>query len=183
MRRGIFGGTFDPPHVGHVAAARAAVAALALDRVLFVPAGLPPQKHGHAPAEDRYRMTALAIAGEPTFEVSRIELDRPGPSYTVDTLRALAGADALFFICGADAIRDLTTWHEWEELPRLAHFVGVTRPGVDLPQVPYATYVPMDGVDVSSTEIRARVAAGLPIDGMVTPAVATYIHEHRLYLG
>lgn len=182
MRLGIFGGTFDPPHVGHVAAAHGAVAAMALGRVLFVPAGSPPQKHGHASAEDRFRMTVRAAEDEPTFAVSRIELDRPGPSYTVDTLRALSGADDLFFICGADAIRDLPTWHEWEELPKLAHFVGVTRPGTTWPPVPYATYVPMDGVDVSSTEIRERVAAGQPIAGLVAPKVEAYIREHALYV-
>ena len=182
MRLGVFGGTFDPPHIGHVAAARAAATCMALDQVLFVPAGVPPFKHGHASAEDRYRMTALAVAGEPTFALSRMELDRPGTSYTVDTLRALAGAGELFFICGADAIADLPTWHEWEELPKLAHFIGVSRPGTTWPAVPYATYVAMPGIDVSSTEIRQRVAAGQPITGMVAPAVERYIHEHGLYL-
>jgi nicotinate-nucleotide adenylyltransferase len=182
MRLGVMGGTFDPVHVGHVAAARAAATRIALDRVLFVPAGQPPHKAGHATPEQRYEMTRLAIAGEPGFAASRIELDRPGPSYTVDTLRALRGPE-LFFICGADAIRDLPTWHEWEELPKLATFVAVTRPGVAPPEVPCATYIEIPGVDVSSSAIRERVAAGLPIDGMVAPAVARYIHEHRLYLG
>jgi nicotinate-nucleotide adenylyltransferase len=181
MRLGIFGGTFDPPHIGHRAAAAAAAAAMRLDRVLFMPAGCPPQKQAHACAEHRYRMTVLATEGQAGFEVSRLELDRPGPSYTVDTLRALQGPE-LFFICGADAIADLPSWHAWQELPRLAHFVGVSRPGASWPEVPHATYVAMAEVDVSSTAIRERVAAGLPIDGLVAPAVATYIHDHRLYV-
>jgi nicotinate-nucleotide adenylyltransferase len=181
MRLGILGGTFDPVHVGHLAAARAAAACLELDRVLFVPAGVPPHKRGHASPEHRFEMTRLATAGEPMFSVSRIELDRPGPSYTVDTLRALQG-DELFFICGADAIRDLPNWREWEQLPKLARFVAVARPGVTGPPVPYATYIRIPGVDVSSSEIRERVAAGLPITGLVAPAVEAYIHEHRLYV-
>lgn len=181
MRLGVLGGTFDPIHIGHVAAARAAAAALALDQVLFVPSGVPPHKQGHAAPEHRYEMTVLATAGEPIFTVSRLELDRPGLSYTVDTLRALRGPD-LFFICGADAIGDLPSWHEWEQLPKLAHFIAVTRPGVPRPDVQYATYVEIPGIDVSSSAIRERVAAGQPIAGMVAPAVADYIHEHKLYL-
>jgi nicotinate-nucleotide adenylyltransferase len=181
MRLGVFGGTFDPIHVGHVAAAHAALTALHLERVLFVPSGRPPHKEGHASAEQRYEMTCLAIEGEPLFTVSRLELDRPGPSYTVDTLRALQG-DELFFICGADAIVELPTWHEWRELVKLAKFVAVTRPGTTGTRAAYASYLTVPGVDVSSREIRDRVAMGLSITGLVAPAVEAYIREHRLYV-
>ena len=175
-RVGILGGTFDPVHYGHLAAARGAAQVLKLDRLLLVPAGDPWQK-GEAvrtPAEDRYAMTLLATAIDDTLDSSRLEIDREGPSYTVDTLRALAEipeyADAeLFFVTGAT-------------------FVGVTRPGheldVELPQGGgRIKLVTIPEVDISSTLIRRRLADGQQIDGLTTPEVISYIRKRGLYSG
>lgn len=187
-RLGVLGGTFDPVHLGHTAVAHAALRAAGLDRVVFIPAGEPPHKTGqvHATAEQRLRMVALATAGEPRFSASRLELDRPGPSYTVDSLRALRaqGWNELFFICGADAAADVPNWHRWRELVAMATFVAVARPGGPAPAPELGArvrVVHMVGVDISSSDIRRRVAEGLPIDGMVAPAVAAYIRKEGLY--
>src|SRR5688500_3114467 len=132
MRLGVMGGTFDPIHVGHLVIASEVAYALGLDEVVFVPAGRPWQKEGRAvsPGEDRYEMVRLATADDPRFTASRMEVDREGPTYTADTLRALAGdGTELFFITGADALAQVPTWREPEALFALATFVGATRPG------------------------------------------------------
>ena len=200
---GVLGGTFDPIHVGHVAVAHAARRELGLDEVLVIPAAHPPHKPGvpMAPAEDRLAMVELAVADEPGLVASRIELDRSGPSWTVDTLEALhddAGARpderdvALTLILSADAFAGLPTWHEPERLLRLARVAVAPRPGharpsfEDLPshlrELAAATvFLAGPNIDVSATDIRRRVAAGHPIDGLVAPAVARYIEAHHLY--
>ncbi|HLI38402.1 MAG TPA: nicotinate-nucleotide adenylyltransferase, partial [Streptosporangiaceae bacterium] len=134
-RIGVMGGTFDPIHHGHLVAASEVAHIFALDEVVFVPTGQPWQKEGRevSPAEDRYLMTVIATASNPRFSVSRVDIDRSGPTYTIDTLRDLRGqagpADELFFITGADALATMLSWHDVDELFSLAHFIGCTRPG------------------------------------------------------
>lgn len=194
-RLGVFGGTFDPIHLGHVAVVRTVRDALDLDLVIVVPAGQPWLKASPpvASAEDRLAMTRLALADEPKTQVSRVDVDRPGSTYTVDTLRDLRaqhprqGPDApqWFFITGADALNTIGQWHQPDELIALAHLVGVQRPGHadPTPGIPDDAWslVTMGPVDISSTDIRARVRAGEPIDHLVPAAVAAYIDEQRLY--
>jgi nicotinate-nucleotide adenylyltransferase len=182
------GGTFDPIHLGHLVCASEVAYALALDEVVFVPAGRPWMKEGTAisPAEDRYEMTRLAVEGDPRFSVSRAEIDRAGPTYTVDTLRALAGPDTeLFFVTGADALAQVPSWHDAEALYGLAHFVGVTRPGyaVDTAAFPEGavTLLETPPLAVSSTDCRSRVARGAPIRYLVPEPVVAYIAERGLY--
>jgi len=188
LRIGVFGGTFDPPHHGHLIVAADAHEALALDRLLFVPAGRPPHKPGSATTteRERLRMVEAAIAGDPRFEVDDRELRRAGPSFTVDTLRELAseasGAE-LIFLLGTDQYRALGEWREPEEIVRLAR-LGVFARGGDTPDLsgPYpARAVPVRRVDVSSTEIRARLAAGRPIRYLVPEAVEAIIRGEGLY--
>ena len=183
------GGTFDPIHLGHLVCASEVAYALALDEVVFVPAGRPWQKEGTAisPAEDRYEMTRLATSGDSRFSVSRAEIDRPGQTFTVDTLRALAGEETeLFFITGADALAQVPTWREAASLFDLATFVGVTRPGytVDASALPGpVTLVDTPPLAISGTDCRSRVARGAPIRYLVPDAVAGYIAERGLYAG
>ena len=187
-RLGVMGGTFDPIHLGHPVCASEVAYALALDEVVFVPAGRPWQKEGRemSPGEDRYAMTALATRDDPRFTVSRTEIDRPGATYTVDTLRELAadGTD-LFFLTGADALAQVLTWREPEALFALATFVGATRPGyaVDAAAFPdgAVTLVDTPALDISASDCRARVARGAPIRYLVPDAVADYVAEHGLY--
>jgi nicotinate-nucleotide adenylyltransferase len=181
------GGTFDPVHLGHLVCASEVAARLSLDEVVFVPAGQPWQKPGAdvSPAEDRYAMTLLATAANPAFSVSRAEIDRPGPTYTVDTLRALRAerpGDELYFIAGADALAQLATWHEAEALPSLARFVGATRPGYAPPGggLPVAM-VEIPALAISSSDCRERVRAGAPIRYLVPDTVADYIEKRSLY--
>ncbi len=198
VRVGVLGGTFDPIHDGHLAIAAAVRAALGLSGVVFIPAGIPPHKPGQAvsPAADRRAMLELAIAGEPTFTVSSIELDRPGPSYSVDTLAALAAESGhsrrLEFILSAEAFAGFPSWHEPGRILELARLAVVPRAGarpfdaawLDANLPAWRTRVDfVDGplVDVSASVIRDRVRAGLPLDGLVPPAVADYIAAHRLY--
>lgn len=195
MRRvGVLGGTFDPVHHGHLVAASEAAYRLGLDQVLLVPAGRQWQKTRPdiSPAEDRYAMTVIATDSDPRLAASRVDVDRDGPTYTVDTLtdlRAELGPDVeLFFIAGADALAGLATWHRADEIPALAHLVGVTRPGhalqtpddLDLP-AGSVTLLPVPALDVSSSECRARVAAGAPIRYLVPDGVAQYVADHGLY--
>jgi len=200
-RLGVLGGTFDPIHVGHVAVAQAARRELGLDRVLVIPASTPPHKVGlvMAPAADRLAMVELAVADEVGLEASRIEIDRPGPSWTVDTLTSLvdearaSGRDvALTLVLSADAFAGLPDWHDTERILGLARIAVAPRPGHAPPSLDSlpahlralaAGSAILDGpnVDVSATDIRRRVAAGLPIDGLVAPAVARYIEVHHLY--
>ncbi len=188
---GVIGGTFDPIHVGHLVAASEALHAFSLDRVMFVPAGRPWQKSTHADPEDRFMMTTLAAGPHQRFSVSRMELDRRGPTYTVDTLAALKdffGAQ-MFFIAGADTIAELETWHNVEMLGDLTEIIAVTRPGYSLdttdmaPGWPKVHTMDIPALDVSSTMIRARVAEGKPIDYLVPVEVARYISRLGLYVG
>jgi nicotinate-nucleotide adenylyltransferase len=194
-RIGVLGGTFDPIHAGHVAVARAAAEAMSLDEVIFVPAGMPWQKQAEAvsDAEDRYLMTVLATAHDVRFTVSRVDLERDGPTYAVDTLTDLAREhpdDQLFFIVGADALASLHTWHEPERVLSLATFIAVTRSGhggegglsVDLERDEVVQVV-MAPVDISGTELRARAARGESLSGSVDPGVESYIARRRLYVG
>ena len=190
-RLGVLGGTFDPIHQGHVAGASAVIERFELDRVLFVPAGRPWQKEGYSAAEDRWAMTVLTAATDPRFDASRMEIDRKGPTYTVDTmsiLRDFHGPDvALFFIAGVDAVLTLGTWHRSGGLAGLAEVIAVPRPGFDPRRLrpaddwPTVHLAEIPEVDVSSTDVRDRVRRGLPIAGLVPPVVADYITERGLY--
>ena len=187
LRVGLFGGTFDPPHNAHVALARAALEALQLDELRWIPAGAPWQKaRAITPAAHREAMVRLAIAGERRFVLDRIELERPGPSYTIDTVRAMRAAGELFLVIGADQYAGLHTWHGWQELLGLVTLAVANRPGPHPgpdPQVMRLAHraVPLPMLDISATQIRSRIARGLPIDAMVPPAVASYIDKHALY--
>jgi nicotinate-nucleotide adenylyltransferase len=193
-RIGVMGGTFDPIHLGHLVAAEEAHWQFGLDRVVFVPAGRPWQKPvGVTPPEDRYQMAVLATASNPAFAVSRLEIDHPGPTYTVDTLRRLrteqADGTRLYFIIGADAILQLLTWKEPDQVLAQAEFIAATRPGFDLDrlvsQVPGAAgrvhRMEIPALAISASDIRARVARGAPFRYLVPDGVARYIHEHGLY--
>lgn len=189
-RWGLFGGTFDPVHRAHVALAHEALRALSLDEVRWVPAGQPWQKPGAlTPAEHREAMLRLAIAGESRFVLDRIELEREGPSYTIDTVRALQSVRpdaACFLIIGGDQFARLHTWRDWPELLQRVTLAVAERPGTPTqahPEVERAARqrVPLPPVDLSSTDIRRRVAAGLEITQLVPPEVARYIDLHRLY--
>ncbi|MFK4110507.1 nicotinate-nucleotide adenylyltransferase [Streptomyces sp. NPDC002176] len=191
-RLGVMGGTFDPIHHGHLVAASEVAARFQLDEVVFVPTGQPWQKSHRnvSPAEDRYLMTVIATAENPQFSVSRIDIDRGGHTYTVDTLRdlSLLNPDTdLFFITGADALAQLLTWRDSEELFSLAHFVGVTRPGHQLTDAGLpaggVSLVEVPALAISSTECRARVAKGDPIWYMVPDGVVRYIDKRELYRG
>jgi nicotinate-nucleotide adenylyltransferase len=186
----VLGGTFNPPHRGHVALARHALEELGLERVLLMPARLSPGKPAEeepnpAHPEHRLEMCRLAVAGVERVCACALEVERDGPSYTVDTLRALHGAHPdtdITFILGADIARTLPTWHEHRELPALARFAVALRPGVEpepvgFPLVPLR--MPM--IEVSSSVVRERVRGGLPVEELVGPAVATYMIEHGLY--
>jgi nicotinate-nucleotide adenylyltransferase len=186
-RLGIFGGTFDPVHVGHLVAAMEARDQLRLDRVLFVVARDPWQKHGRvvAPADARYEMVAAAIAGVDGFEASTIELERAGPTYTIDTVAQLTAADPdLFLIVGADAAAGLDSWMRADDL-REAVTVAVLARATDAAPGPPPGWavcpVTMPRIDVSSTELRARIARGAPIDFLVPAGAIRVLRERRLY--
>jgi nicotinate-nucleotide adenylyltransferase len=191
LRLGVMGGTFDPIHHGHLVAASEAGRALLLDEVIFVPTGQPWQKGDRslAPAEDRYAMTLIATAPNPRFSVSRVDIDRPGETYTIDTLRDLRAergpAAEFFFIIGADALSGLRTWKNPEELVKLAHFVGCTRPGHRLADSEFGrgqfSLVEIPALEISSTTCRERVRAGLPIRYLVPDGVFQYISKRGLY--
>lgn len=212
MTLGVLGGTFDPIHLGHVAAGAAAQQALSIESLLLLPSRIPPHRADPvtAGAEDRFAMARLAAAGHPGWSASRIELDRDGRSYTYDTLLELrdgmsAGAQ-IFFITGADAFAEIATWSRYPAVLDLAHFVVVSRPGITLDslreRVPSAFSRPLDAAgdkqpsaktrvilvqadtpDISSTDIRRRVRAAQTLSGYVPESVADYIRDHRLYLG
>lgn len=192
-RLGVMGGTFDPIHHGHLVAASEVADRCGLDEVIFVPTGQPWQKEGTrvSPAEDRYLMTVIATAANPRFSVSRVDIDRPGKTYTLDTLRDLRTAhpDAeLYFITGADALHSIMTWRNWEELFALARFVGVTRPGYELrpERMPEhlaerVSYLEVPALAISSTDCRQRAAAGRPVWYLVPDGVVQYIAKRGLY--
>ena len=194
-RVGVMGGTFDPIHVGHLAVAEEAREFLQLERIVFVPAGQPPHKRADevTPVEHRLAMVELAIGDNPSFELSRIEIDRPGPSYTVDTLEALAaGGDRLTVILSAETFAELPTWHEPERLFEAAHVAVAPRWGYPAPDPGWlaatfpgreasVSYLEGPRLGVSSTALRARVAAGRSIRYLVPAAVAAYIAANDLY--
>jgi nicotinate-nucleotide adenylyltransferase len=199
MKTGILGGTFDPIHKGHLAVAEEVRLRLNLDEVLFIPVGRPWRKASSPilPARHRVEMVRLAITDRPSFRVSTIEVEREGPSYTVDTLEeihlGLGGTDEIFFIVGWDSLTELPNWRRPERIIRLCQLVAVPRPGYFPPDLKsLEDSVPdirervilLNGpeVDVSASQIRQRVASGLPISGLVPEAVEKYIREHGLYL-
>jgi nicotinate-nucleotide adenylyltransferase len=190
MRLGVMGGTFDPIHHGHLVAASEVQTRFGLDEVVFVPTGQPWQKDERevSAPEHRYLMTVVATASNPRFTVSRVDINRPGPTYTIDTLRDLRSErpDAeLFFITGADALAQILSWKEADELFDLAHFVGVTRPGYVLSE----SGLPADRVSlqevpamaISSTDCRARVERAEPVWYLVPDGVVQYVNKYRLY--
>ncbi|WP_195908275.1 nicotinate-nucleotide adenylyltransferase [Nostocoides sp. HKS02] len=184
------GGTFDPIHHGHLVAASEVQARFGLDEVVFVPTGLPWQKDALAVSrpEHRYLMTVIATASNPRFTVSRVDIDRPGPTYTIDTLRDLRaerpGAE-LFFITGADALAQILSWKDADELFRLAHFIGVTRPGYPLSEsglpADRVTLEEVPAMAISSTDCRARVERAEPVWYLVPDGVVQYINKYHLY--
>lgn len=185
------GGTFDPIHNGHLVAAAQVAETIGLDEVVFVPTGRPWQKQPDAVSapEHRLLMTLLATTPNPGFGVSRVDIDRPGPTFAVDTLTDLrtehGPASELFFIAGADALASMTTWWQHRRIFELAHVVGVTRPGHDLLDsglpVGAVTMVEVTALAISATDCRRRVAAGLTLDYLVPDAVAAYITKNGLY--
>ena len=185
------GGTFDPIHHGHLVAASEVAHIFALNEVIFVPTGQPWQKHDKkvSAAEDRYLMTVIATASNPRFSVSRLDIDRPGPTYTIDTLRDLhaqRGEDAEFyFITGADALSRMLSWQDVDELFTLAHFVGCTRPGHRLSDAGLpdqrVSLIEVPALAISSTSCRQRVQAGEPIWYLVPDGIVQYITKRRLY--
>ncbi|AIY20013.2 nicotinate-nucleotide adenylyltransferase [Pimelobacter simplex] len=192
-RIGVMGGTFDPIHHGHLVAASEVQGWFDLDEVVFVPTGQPWQKADRqvSPAEHRYLMTVVATAANPRFTVSRVDIDRAGPTYTGDTLRDLRAErpDAdLYFITGADALTDIFSWRDADELFELAHFVGCTRPGAEmdpatLARIPHdrVTMVEIPALAISSTDCRERQRAGQPVWYLVPDGVVQYITKHGLY--
>jgi len=197
MRVGVFGGTFDPIHIGHLVAAEETRVQLKLERVVFVPAGLPPHKLANhiSPVEHRLAMVQLAIASNPYFTVSRVDIDRFGPCYTVETMELLRdewgpGVE-LYFIMGSDSLADILTWYKPERLIRLCRLAVVKRPGYDvdireldrlLPGIASRVqFINSPLIDVASCDIRRRVREGLSIKYQVPEAVERYIYEHGLY--
>ncbi|MEJ7647867.1 MAG: nicotinate-nucleotide adenylyltransferase [Nakamurella sp.] len=190
-RVGVMGGTFDPIHHGHLVAASEVADLFDLDEVVFVPTGRPWQKADDdvLSAEHRYLMAVIATAANPRFTVSRVDIDRPGATYTRDTLTDLHAADPeaqLFFITGADALSRIMSWKDVEEIVSLAHLVGVTRPGYvledgNLPEGA-VTLVEVPAMTISSTACRDRVSEGKPVWYLVPDGVVQYINKHRLYL-
>lgn len=182
------GGTFDPIHNGHLVAASEVAQSFDLDEVIFVPTGRPWHKNVVTPAEHRYLMTVVATASNPRFTVSRVDVDREGTTYTIDTLRDLHASrpDAeLFFISGADAIQQILSWKDADELWSLAHFVAVSRPGhllniSGLPQQD-VSLLEVPALAISSTDCRSRVSRGFPVWYLVPDGVVQYITKHHLY--
>ncbi len=191
-RLGVMGGTFDPIHHGHLVAASEVAARFGLDEVVFVPTGIPWQKAECAvsPAEDRYLMTVIATASNPRFSTSRVDIDRPAPTVTVDTLTDLQvqyPSHEMFFITGADALAQILSWKRLDELFALAHLVGVTRPGFDLDgkHLPdgAVSLVEVPALAISSTDCRQRVRRGQPVWYLVPDGVVQYISKRGLYRG
>src|SRR5690554_5078847 len=187
-RIGVMGGTFDPIHHGHLVAASEVVQEFDLDEVVFVPTGIPQNKKHVLPAEHRYLMTVIATASNPRFTVSRVDIDREGATYTIDTLRDLRAerpnAD-LFFISGADAVAEILEWKDSSQLFDLAHFVAVTRPGhpLTISGLPAndVSLLEVPALSISSTDCRDRVRRGSPVWYLVPDGVVQYIAKYRLY--
>jgi nicotinate-nucleotide adenylyltransferase len=197
VKIGVIGGTFDPIHYGHLIIAEEARVKVGLAKVIFIPAGNPPHKlrRPYSPAHHRYKMVELAIASNPYFEISPIEINRPGPSYSVDTmaiLREEMGPNVeLYFIMGVDSLAGILTWHKPEELIKLCKIIAVNRPGygVDIDALnsiipgikEQVIFIKAPEIGISSTEIQQRVREGLPIRYLVPPEVERYIYENKLY--
>ncbi len=185
---GLFGGSFDPVHHGHLIVGQVAAETLGLDSLRFVPAREQPFKGGRhwASPEARAAMLEFAVAGTPGLEVERLELGRPGPSYTVDTLRALRErepGEELTLLLGADAAAELEAWHEAAEIPRLARVVVFARPGAEVPASPFISRsIQVPAIEISATEVRRRAREGRSLRYWVPDPVAGYITRHRLYL-
>lgn len=187
-RIGVMGGTFDPIHHGHLVAASEVAQSFDLDEVVFVPTGRPWQKTRVTESEHRYLMTVIATASNPRFRVSRVDVDREGPTYTVDTLRDLRAIypDAeLFFISGADAVEQILSWKDVDRLWELAHFIAVSRPGHELSlsglSGEHVSLLEVPALAISSTDCRSRVARGYPVWYLVPDGVVQYIAKHELY--
>jgi nicotinate-nucleotide adenylyltransferase len=187
-RIGVMGGTFDPIHNGHLVAASEVAQHFNLDEVVFVPTGQPYQKQNATPGEHRYLMTIIATASNPMFTVSRVDIDRGGPTYTIDTLRDLRAErpDAdLYFITGADAVEQILDWKNIDELWSLAHFVAVSRPGhtLSVSNLPRqdVSLLEVPALAISSTDCRARVGRGFPVWYLVPDGVVQYISKYHLY--
>lgn len=192
-RYGLLGGSFDPVHLAHIELARAALQHLELDGVTLIPAGRPWQRGslGASPTQ-RLEMLQLAVQDIPGLMVSSLEIEREGPTYTIDTLRQLPSGKTYFWILGADQLENFCTWHEWQEIARRVALAVAARPGTRL-ETPSALkalleaqgktlhVIPMPPMDLSATEIRRRLAAGENVDGMLPPAVAQYIQRYGLY--
>ncbi len=197
-RIGLFGGTFDPIHYGHLVLAECARYECQLDRVIFIPSARPPHKAGIQVLSEnhRYEMVKMAIEDNPFFEVSRIEIDRPGYSYAVDTLRHFRseyGESEIYFITGLDALLDLKSWKDVEKVVELCSFITAVRPGFELkedderlkglPERFWETLrvIEVPGLHISSTDLRYRIAVGKPVKYLLPPAVEKYIKEHGFY--
>lgn len=196
FRLGVMGGTFDPPHKAHIAIAEEAMRSFKLDKVLFIPTGTPPHKpvNDITDAEHRYAMTKTAIEGNPGFEVSRMEIDRKGPSYSIDTIRSLKEiyppGTEIYFIIGADEALELPKWYESEKLPGLTRFIAAPRSGFNetilknrLPEALAAAVdiLSIKQMEISATDIRQRLSSGDSVGELVSESVVKYIKEHRLY--
>jgi len=197
MRVGVFGGTFDPPHMGHLILAAEAVHQLSLDRLLWVLTQDPPHKHGHMirPWEARLAMVRLAIAGDPAFEISRVDIDRPGPHYAVDTMNILSRQiprTELFYLIGGDSLRDLPTWHQPRQFLQACAGLGVMRRPGDLINLDVLEgvlpgissrvhFITAPLLEIASSDIRERIACGRPFRYYLPPAVYQYILETNLY--
>ena len=189
MRIGLFGGTFDPVHLGHLIAAEDILKACKLDKVIFIPSARPPHKNEKSvtSAKDRFNMVKLAIKPFPGFEISDFELKKSGKSFTIDTVRYykknIKKTDRLYFIVGADIVEQLPTWKSWKELVKEVHFLIMTRPGfkVEKKAAKIGTPVEIRNIDVSSSEIRHLIKKGLPPTFMVPEMVEKYIYEKQLY--
>ena len=189
MRLGLFGGRFDPPHIGHLLAAQSAFEALVLEELWFIPAKAPPHKPAVAPAEMQLEMLRLALGDNPAFKVNDLELARPGPSYTYDTVMKIKGErpdDDIFFLTGADAYREIATWHRAEELTEAVAMVALARPGYTLGKLaaPFGervTSLQTRLCDVSSTEIRLRQRHAQSVRYLVPEAVEMYLDRNDLY--
>lgn len=185
---GALGGTFDPPHYGHLALADAAVKELGLDKIIFIPAHIPPHKNHKiiSSKNDRLAMLRLAIDGHPGFEISELEFERKGPSYSIDTLSRLKKTfpgDEIYFLLGADNVKEMEGWHRPEQIFDIAIVAAASRPGY-VPAGKFASlvrYFDMTPVDISSTMIRENIKSGKPITGLLPPSVEAYIIEKGLY--
>jgi len=192
-RQGLLGGSFDPVHLAHIELARQALQYLKLDRLTLIPAAQPWQRSAlGASTRQRLDMLALAIKGEPGLEISPIEIQRGGPTYTIDTVRALPAGISYFWILGADQLENFCTWNQWEEIIERVELAVAARPGSRLePPAALSTLlqslgralhvIPMHPLELSATDIRARIAAGESTEGMLNPSVAQYIQRHGLY--